>query len=103
MKNAKSLRGADINSDLILRIGEVDIRLSRIRGRQATKKFDMEKLKNEEERGKLQRNVQERASNLKTTFGNSNEVWSVGGGGRGGGGGSSGISSTIVYFYCYGG
>ena len=45
LKNVKTLPGADINSDHILLIGEVDIQLNRIRGRQATKKFDMEKLK----------------------------------------------------------
>ena len=54
MKNAKTLPGADINSDHALLIGELDIRLKKIRGRQVTKKFDKEKLKNEEERRKFQ-------------------------------------------------
>ena len=48
LKNAKTLPGVDFNS--------VDIRLKRIRGRQVTKKFDMEKLKNEEEMRKCQGN-----------------------------------------------
>ena len=34
---------ADINSDHVLLIDEVDIRLKKVRGRQVTKKFDMEK------------------------------------------------------------
>ena len=55
LKNAKTLSGADINSDHALLIGEVDIRLKKIRGRQMTKKFDMEKLKNEEEWRKFPR------------------------------------------------
>ena len=47
LKNAKILPGADINSDHVLLIGEVDIRLKKIRGRQVTKKFDIERFKNE--------------------------------------------------------
>ena len=49
LENMKTLPGADINSDHVLLIGEVDIRLKKIRGRQVTKKFDMEKLKNDKE------------------------------------------------------
>ena len=45
LKNSKTLPGADINSDHVLLIGEVDIRLKNIAGRQVTKKFDMEKSK----------------------------------------------------------
>ena len=44
LKNAKTLAGATVNSDHVLLIGEVDIRLKKIRGRQVTKKFSMEKL-----------------------------------------------------------
>ena len=66
---------ADINSDHILLIGEVNIRLKKIRGRQVTKKVDMEKLKNEGERRKFQRNFEEKATNLETLSGNSNEHW----------------------------
>ena len=55
-KNAKTLLGADINSDHLLLIGKVDIRLKRIKGRHVTKKSDMEKLKNKEERKKFRGN-----------------------------------------------
>ena len=58
------LKNADINSDRALLTGEVDIQLKKIRGRQVTKKFDMEKLKNEEERRKFQGNFEEMAANL---------------------------------------
>ena len=75
LKNANTLPGADINSDHALLIGEVDIRLKKIRGRQMTKKFDMETLKNEEERRKFQGKFEEKATNLETPFGNSNEYW----------------------------
>ena len=75
LKNAKTLPGADTNSGQALLIGEVDIRLKKIRGRRVTKKFDMEKLKNEEERRKFQRNFEEKATNLETPSGNSNEHW----------------------------
>ena len=61
LKNVRTLSGADINSDHVLLIGEVDIRLKKIRGRQVTKKFVMEKLKNEEERGKFQRKFSRKA------------------------------------------
>ena len=59
LENAKTLPGADINSDHVLLTGEVDIRLKKIRGRQVTNKFDMEKLKNEEERRKFHENFEE--------------------------------------------
>ena len=38
LKNAKIPPGADINSDHVLLIGDVDIKLKRIRIRQVTKK-----------------------------------------------------------------
>ena len=66
LKNAKTLPETDINSDHVLLIGVVDTRLKRIRGRKVTKKFDMEKLKNEEETRKFQGNFQEQATNLET-------------------------------------
>ena len=62
-----------MNSDLALLVGEVNIRLKKIRGRQVTKKFDMEYLKNGEERRKFQGNFEEKATNLQTPFRNSNE------------------------------
>ena len=54
-------------------IGEVDTRLKRLRGRQVTKKFDTGKLKNEDEGRKFQGNFEEKATNLETPSGNSNE------------------------------
>ncbi|KAJ4426947.1 hypothetical protein ANN_26746 [Periplaneta americana] len=45
--------GADINSDHVLLIGEVDIRLKKVRGKQVMKKLNMEKLKNEEKEENL--------------------------------------------------
>ena len=75
MENAKTLPGADINSDHVLLLGEVDIRLNKIRGRQVTKKFDMKKLKNEEKRRKFKGNFEVKATNLETPSGNSNEHW----------------------------
>ena len=71
LKNAKTLPGADINSDRVLLIGEVDIRLKKIRGRQVAKKFDMEKLKMKRKRENAKE--QEKATNLETPSGNSNE------------------------------
>ena len=71
----KTLPGVNINSGHVLSLGQVDNRLKRIRGRQETMKLVMEKFKYEEERRKFLRNFQERATNLDTTSGNSNENW----------------------------
>ena len=71
----KTLPGVYINSDHVLLIGKVGIRLKRIRGKQVTKKFDMDKLKNEERKRKLQGNFQGKPTNLETPSGNSNEYW----------------------------
>ncbi|KAJ4430293.1 hypothetical protein ANN_22506 [Periplaneta americana] len=57
-----SPKGADINSDHVFLIGKVGIRLKKIRGRQMTKKLNMEKLKNKEERRKFEANFQEKAA-----------------------------------------
>ena len=71
----KTLPGVNINSGHVLSLGQVDNRLKRIRGRQETMKLVMEKFKYEEERRKFLRNFQEKATNLETLCGNSNEHW----------------------------
>ncbi|KAJ4447800.1 hypothetical protein ANN_09808 [Periplaneta americana] len=55
--------------------GEVDIRLKKIRGRQVTKKVNMEKVKNEEERKESETTFQEKAAILESIPENSNECW----------------------------
>ncbi|KAJ4441533.1 hypothetical protein ANN_11389 [Periplaneta americana] len=69
LKNAKTLPRADINTDHVLLIVKVDIRLKKLRGKQVSKKLNMEKLKNEEDRRKFEaeyaiRKVQENREGL---------------------------------------
>ncbi|KAJ4437948.1 hypothetical protein ANN_13887 [Periplaneta americana] len=66
---------ADINSDHVLLIGAVDIRLKKIRGINMRKKLNMEKLKDEEDRRKFQAYFQEKAATLESTPENSNKYW----------------------------
>ncbi|KAJ4443175.1 hypothetical protein ANN_04825 [Periplaneta americana] len=64
-----------MNSVHVLLIGDVHIRLKKIRGRQVTNKLNMEKLKNEEERRKFGANFQDKAATLESTP--ENKTWTL--------------------------
>ncbi|KAJ4429250.1 hypothetical protein ANN_26253 [Periplaneta americana] len=76
--NALANRATTINDDPLASLtlpGEVDIHLKKIRGRQVTKKLNIEKLKNEEEIRKFEASFQKKAVTFEFTPENSNEWW----------------------------
>ena len=75
LKNAKTLPGADINSDHILLIGEINLTLKKITQNQVSKKPHLEKLTEEDERQKFAEHFQGNYNKFKASCNNKDEMW----------------------------